>query len=122
MTFWSATSTLDGALLLYRKHAEAERLLEQFIVRYEQTAPKLADWAEAALPQGLTIFSLPEKQRRRLRTTNALERLNQAIKQRTRVARLFPNEASCLRLVTAVVMEISEEWVTGKRYLTLNDD
>lgn len=102
--------------------AEAERLLEQFLVRYESTAPKLAEWAETALPQGFAVFSLPEKQRRRLRTTNAVERLNQAIKARTRVARLFPNEASCLRLVTAVVMEISEDWVTGKRYVTFNDD
>lgn len=102
--------------------AEAERLLEQFVTRYEQSAPKLAQWAETALPEGFAVFSLPEKQRRRLRTTNAVERLNQAIKQRTRVARLFPNEASCLRLVTAVVMEISEEWVTSKRYLTLDDN
>ena len=56
-----------------------------------------------------------------LRTTNGLEWLSQEIRRRTRVARLFPNKASCLRLVTAVVMEISEEWETGKVYLNLND-
>jgi putative transposase len=58
---------------------------------------------------------------RLIRTTNGLERLNQEVRRRTRVARLFPNEASCLRLVTAVVLEISEEWETGKAYLTFKE-
>jgi putative transposase len=70
------------------------------------------------LPEGLIVFAFPEAHWRLIRTTNGLERLNQEIRRRTRVARLFPNEASCLRLVTAVVMEISEEWETGKAYLT----
>jgi len=101
---------------------EAERLLDKFIKRYEKTAPKLAEWAEEALPEGLTVFSLPPTHRRRMRTTNLVERLNEEIHRRTRVARLFPNEASCLRLVTAIVMEISEEWqTTDKRYLTFKD-
>jgi transposase-like protein len=57
-----------------------------------------------------------------LRTTNLLERVNEEIKRRTRVARLFPNEASCLRLVTAVLMEIAEDWQTAeKRYVTFGD-
>lgn len=99
--------------------AEARRLLEQFVRRHEATAPKLARWAEEALPQGFTVFGLPEAHRRRLRTTNALERVNKELKRRTRVATLFPNEDACLRLVTAVAMEISEEWVTGKVYLTM---
>lgn len=99
--------------------AEARRLLDQFVARHEATAPKLARWAEESLPQGFTVFGLPEAHRRRLRTTNALERVNQELKRRTRVATLFPNEESCLRLVTAVAMEISEEWVTGKVYLTM---
>lgn len=100
--------------------AEARRLLEQFVKRHESTAPRLARWAEDALPQGFTVFGLPEAHRRRLRTTNALERVNREIKRRTRVATLFPNEEACLRLVTAVAMEISEEWVTGKVYLTMD--
>jgi transposase-like protein len=62
-------------------------------------------------------FAFPAAQWRLIRTTNGLERLNQEVRRRTRVARVFPNEASCLRLVTAVVMEISEEWETGKAYL-----
>lgn len=64
----------------------------------------------------------PPDQRRRLRTTNGLERLNKEIKRRTRVATLFPNEASLLRLVSAVLMEISEEWETGKVYLATETD
>ena len=76
---------------------------------------------EENIPEGLTVFSFPEKHRRRLRTTNGLERLNREIRRRTRVAVLFPNTASCLRLVTAIVMEISEEWQTGRIYLRLDD-
>jgi transposase-like protein len=102
---------------------EAQRLLEMFVNRYEKTAPKLANWAEEALPQGFTVFSLPPSHRRRLRTTNLAERLNEEIRRRTRVARLFPNEASCLRLVSAVLMEIAEDWQTAdKRYVTFSDE
>ena len=68
------------------------------------------------------MFSFPASHRRRLRTTNLLERLNEEVRRRTRVARLFPNEASCLRLVTAIVMEIAEDWQTAeRRYLTFHD-
>jgi putative transposase len=64
------------------------------------------------------VFDLPPSHRRRLRTRNLLERLNEEIKRRTRVARLFPNEASCLRLVSEVLMEISDDWQTAdKRYV-----
>jgi putative transposase len=72
---------------------------------------------QSALPEGFTVFPLPKDQRRLLRTTNMLEHVNKEIKRRTRVATLFPNEASLLRLVTAVLMEISEDWETGKVYL-----
>ena len=99
---------------------EAKRLLAETVQRYRSVAPKLAVWMEENLPEGLMVFAFPEPHRRLLRTTNGLERLNQEIRRRTRVARLFPNEASCLRLVTAVVMEISEEWETGKAYLTFD--
>jgi len=101
---------------------EAQRLLERFVERYRNTAPKLASWAEEALPQGFTVFSLPPTRRRRMRTTNLVERLIEEIRRRTRVARLFPNEASCLRLVSAVLMEIAEDWQTAeKRYVTFSD-
>lgn len=101
---------------------EAKHLLEKFVGKYETSMPKLAEWAERNLIEGLTVFSLPQSQRRRLRTTNLVERLNEEIRRRTKVARLFPNEGSCLRLVTAVVMEIAEDWQTAeKRYLTFED-
>jgi transposase-like protein len=99
---------------------EAEHLLVKFLDRHRETAPKLAQWAEKALPEGFTVFSLPASHRRRLRTTNLLERVNEEVKRRTRVARLFPNEVSCERLATAVLMEIAEDWQTAdKRYATL---
>jgi transposase-like protein len=101
---------------------EAEHLLEKLLKKYAKTAPKLVAWAEENLPEGFTVFSFSPSHRRRLRTTNLLERLNEEIRRRTRVARLFPNEASCLRLVTAIVMEIAEDWQTAdKRYLTFED-
>jgi len=101
---------------------EANHLLAKFMDRYQKTAPKLVEWAEEALPEGFTVFALPPSHRRRLRTTNLVERLNEEIRRRTRVARLFPNEASCLRLVSAILMEIAEDWQTAdKRYLTFSD-
>jgi putative transposase len=98
---------------------EAERQLEMAVKKYRAKAPKLAEWLEANVPESLTVFSLPAGHRRRLRTSNMLERLNEEIKRRTRVAGLFPNEASALRLVSAVLMEISEDWETGRKYLTM---
>ena len=101
---------------------EAEHLLERFQRHYEKTAPKLVQWAEEAIPEGFTVFSLPSSHRRRLRTTNLVERLNEEIRRRTRVARLFPNESACLRLVSAILMEISEDWQTAeRRYLTFEN-
>ncbi|MBF2754201.1 MAG: IS256 family transposase [Gammaproteobacteria bacterium AqS3] len=102
---------------------EAEHLLDQFLKRYEKTAPPLVTWAEEAIPEGFAVFSLPESQRRKLRTTNLVERLNEEIRRRTRVARLFPNEAACLRLVSAILMAISEDWQSaGKRYVVFNKE
>ena len=97
---------------------DAQSQLNQFVEKYEQTAPKLAAWAEENIPEGMTVFQLPKEHQKRMRTTNMLERQNREIKRRTRVATLFPNQASALRLVTAVLVEISEEWETGMRYLT----
>lgn len=98
---------------------EAQRRLGLMIGKYKDTAPKLAEWLEGNVPQALTVFVLPPAHRRRLRTTNALENLNKEIKRRTRVATLFPNEASVLRLVSAVLCEIDEEWETGRLYLNM---
>lgn len=98
---------------------EADRRLAQLVVKYAVSAPKLAAWLEANVPEALTVLGLPAAHRRRLRTTNMLERVNKEIKRRTRVATLFPNEQSALRLVTAVLMEISEDWETNRTYLTM---
>lgn len=101
---------------------EADRLLDRAVQKYHRPAPRLAQWIESNVPEGLTVFDLPAAHRRRLRTSNLLERLSQEIKRRTRVATLFPNEASLLRLASAVLMEISEEWETAKVYLRLETE
>ena len=100
------------AILNAPNRVEADRLLQLTVKKYEKTAPKLSVWMSENVPEGLTVFAFPEAHRWRLRTTNMLERINREIKRRTRVANLFPNEASLLRLVSAVLMEISEEWET----------
>lgn len=99
---------------------ESDRQLELMVKKYQSVAPKMAAWLETNVPEGLTVFAFPAEHRRRLRTNNMLERLNRELKRRTRVATLFPNEASLLRLATAVLMETDEEWQTEKRYLPKN--
>jgi transposase-like protein len=99
--------------------AEAERRLRDAVARYHKTAPQLAAWLEENVPEALTVLRIPAAHRRRLRTTNGLERLNKEIKRRTRVATLFPNEASLLRLASAVLSEISDDWETERSYLNM---
>jgi transposase-like protein len=102
---------------------EADRLLAKTVDKYAKTATRLSVWMEENLPEGLTVFAMPEEHRRRLRTTNMVERQNREIKRRTRVSGLFPNEASLLRLVSAILMEVSEEWESAdKAYLKLKAD
>lgn len=98
---WPKTS---AGILTAPSRSEAERLLDLTVTKYSASCSRLAQWMQSALPEGLRVLLLPQHQRRRLRTTNMLERVNQEIKRRTRVATLFPNEASLLRLVTAVLM------------------
>jgi transposase-like protein len=99
---------------------QAQKRLRLYVQKYEKVASKLSAWMEENLLEGLTVFALPEEHRRRMRTTNMLERVHEEVNRRTRVAGLFPNEASLLRLVSAVLMELSEEWQTGKRYLNMD--
>jgi transposase-like protein len=96
---------------------EADRQLERMVKKYKPIAPKLAAWLEANVPDGLAVFGVPANHRRKLRTNNCLERLNRELKRRTRVASVFPNEASLLRLATALLMETDEEWQSERRYL-----
>lgn len=94
----------------------AEELLQAAIQKYATSAPRLSAWLEENLSEGLTVFDFPLEHRRSIRTTNSLERVNKEIRRRTRVVGIFPNDASCLRLVSAILMEISEDWQIGKRY------
>lgn len=98
---------------------EAEALLRKAVDKYAKSAAKLATWLESNLPEGLTVFAFPEPHRRLIRTTNGLERVNRELKRRTRVVGIFPNPAACLRLVTAIAIEISDEWFTNRTYLTM---
>ena len=94
----------------------AEELLQAAIQKYALSAPRLSAWLEDNLSEGFSVFGFPLEHRRTIWTTNSLERINKEIRRRTRVVGVFPNEASCLRLVSALLMEISEEWQIGKRY------
>jgi len=98
----------------------ADAFLKKVVEKYAVLAPKLADWMEVNLPEGFTVFSFPKTHQRRLRTSNQLERLSQEIKRRTKVVRVFPNELSCIRLISAILMEVCEEWEYGRLYLDLD--
>jgi putative transposase len=87
----------------------------------QKGSEKVACHLEERIEECLACLAFPESHRRRIRTTNGLERLNQEIKRRTRVVRIFPNREACLRLVTALAVEFSEEWVTGRRYLDMRE-
>ena len=87
----------------------------------EKGSPKVAEHLEEHVEECLSCLAFPEPHRRRIRTTNGLERLNQEIKRRTRVVRIFPNPRACLRLVTALAVEQSEEWMTNRRYLDMRE-
>ena len=99
---------------------EAERLLKTALEVWRKEHPQLAQWAEEAIAEGLTVFDFPAAHRVRLRTTNGLERINRELRRRTRVASIFPNPDSCLRLVSALLAELDDEWIMGKVYLNLN--
>jgi transposase-like protein len=98
----------------------AQRRIKQVVTFYQERYPELATAIEEGTQETLAVFALPESQRKKLATTNCVERLSQSIKQRTRVVRIFPNRHSCLRLVTAILQEIHEDWSTGYRYLELD--
>lgn len=89
--------------------------------RWRPSHPVLAERLEEELEDCLVCLSFPASHQRRIRSTNGLERVSQELKRRTRVVRIFPNRAACLRLVTALVAEISEEWESGRRYLTMEE-
>jgi transposase-like protein len=99
----------------------AQALLTQMVSSYRKSAPELAAWLEQNVPESFTVFALPKEHRLLLRTSNMAERVSQEIKRRTRVARIFPNPPSLLRLVSALLADISEDWETSPQlYLNMN--
>ena len=106
---WTAT-TLPTALAVASRVADDWRL----------THPRIATAVDEECEECLAVVHFPATHRQFLRTNNALERFNQEIKRRTRVVRIFPNEQSCLRLVSALCAETSEEWMTNRRFLDMD--
>ena len=100
---------------------EAQRLLQLTVTKYQQSAPSLAKWMEEYLAEGFSVFHFPQNHWRKLRTTNPLERVNREIKRRTQVVNIFPNTASCERLISALLIEISEEWMSEPTYMLMEN-
>jgi putative transposase len=96
----------------------ANAYLARIVQKYAKSASKLADWLEKSIPEGLTVCAFPTTHQRRLRTSNSLERVNRELDRRTTVVSIFPNEASCLRLVSAVLIELDEQWQDDRIYLS----
>ena len=95
----------------------AQRLLDVVVEKYAKTASKLSAWMADNMPECLTFFSMPSAHRMRIRTSNMAEVTNKQVKRRTRVIGIFPNEASLLRISSALLKEIDEKWMEGPRYL-----
>jgi putative transposase len=87
--------------------------------KLEHEKPEVARWIDEEIESCFSVYNLPESHQRRMRTTNMIERLNQELKRRSRVIRIFPNDASCLRVLGTLCMEQSEVWESGRMYLTM---
>ena len=98
---------------------EALRDLSAWIGKWQAKYPKLVDWVEANITETLTFYRLPRAHHKHLKSTNMLERLNEEIKRRTLVVRIFPNTESCLRLIRALCVETHETWLEDNRYLNM---
>ena len=103
-----------------RNLAEAQRDLAAWIDRWQKKYPKLTDWVEENIGSTLTFYRLPRQHHKHVKSTNMLERLNEELRRRTRVVRIFPNAASCLRLVRALCAETHEAWLEDNRYLNMD--
>jgi len=100
-----------------RDKEEAIQRARDAIKNYKESAPRVSHWLEENCEEGMAFYSCPRTHWKKIRTNNASERVNQEIKRRTSIARLFPNEKSCERLATAIMVEIHEDWISGRRYL-----
>jgi len=99
---------------------EAKRDLAAWLTKWQARYPKLCDWVEENIDETLTYYRLPLQHHKHLKSTNMLERINEEIRRRTRVIRIFPNEASCLRLIRALTVEIHENWIEAIRYINMD--
>jgi putative transposase len=102
-----------------RDAEEARRDLAAWLLRWQEKYPKLCAWVEENIEETLTFYRLPREHHKHLKSTNMLERLNQELKRRTHVIRIFPNEESALRLIRALAVEIHEDWIEAHRYLNM---
>ena len=103
-----------------RNLSEAQKDLTQWLERWGTRYPKLCEWVEENIGETFSFYRLPLQHHKHLKSTNMLERFNEEIKRRTRVARIFPNEASCLRLIRALAVEPHEGWLEASRYLNMD--
>lgn len=101
---------------------EALRRKAQLILKLEEKYPDIATWIDENIESCLSVFYLPIEHRRKMKSTNMLERFNEELRRRSRVIRIFPNNESCLRLISALSQETSEIWETGRRYLTIDKE
>lgn len=102
-----------------RNLQEARADLAAWLSKWQAKYPKLCDWVEESIEQTLSFYQLPQAHHKHLKSTNLLERVNQELKRRTLVVRIFPNVDSCLRLTRALAVEIHEDWIEGTRYLNM---
>ena len=102
-----------------RNVEEARRDLVTWLSKWQGKYPKLCEWVEMNIEETFTFYRLPKEHHKHLKSTNVLERLNQELKRRTHVVRIFPNEASCLRLIRALAVELHEDWLETQRYLNM---
>jgi Transposase and inactivated derivatives len=103
-----------------RDIAEARKDLAAWLSRWQMKYPRLCAWVEDNIEETLSFYQLPLGHHKHLKSTNMLERLNEEIRRRTRVVRIFPNEQSCLRLVRALAVETHENWIEAHRYLDMD--
>jgi len=103
-----------------RDLSEAHKDLTQWLERWGQKYPKLCEWVEENIGETFSFYRLPLQHHKHLKSTNMLERFNEEIKRRTRVVRIFPNGASCLRLIRALAVETHEGWLEASRYLNMD--
>jgi transposase-like protein len=103
-----------------RNLAEAQRDLAAWLTRWQKKYPKLTNWVEENIGETLSFYRLPRQHHRHLKSSNMLERFNEELRRRTRVVRIFPNAASCLRLVRALCAETHEAWLEDKRYINMS--